>query len=184
MSSLFQTLPAMTVMSSSNCHFSSAAASPCWCTVGTLVRFVPLWSAGLGDNSGHPAWTGLAESGFHSGASRNLPGPTHDSHRLLSPHSPTLFPWVIFSSRCQPWCSARWADFPINKLQFWSCYMIFFFFWSRPWRQQRAPGPKKKFAMQLKMCLFFPTVLFWCIIQRLLLEQSGATCLERLHSLN
>ena len=32
-----------------------------------------------------------------------------------------------------PRCSARWADSPINKLQFWSCVLIL---WSWPWRRQ------------------------------------------------
>lgn len=86
-----------------------------------------------------------------------LPGYTHDSHRLLFPHSPTLFQWVIFSSCCQPWCLARWADFPINKLRFWSCDMIL---WRRPWRRQSSPGINerslllwhKNIFMQFSVC--------------------------------
>lgn len=53
------------------------------------------------------------------------------------PSFPNIIFWVIFSSRCQTRCLARWADFPINKLQFWSCVMIL---WSRPWLRQSAPG--------------------------------------------
>lgn len=35
---------------------------------------------------------------------------------------------------------ARWADFPINKLQFCYCVMILC---SRPWLRQSVPGPNQ-----------------------------------------
>lgn len=58
---------------------------------------------------------------------------------------------------------ARWVDFPVNKLQFWSFFMTLRI---RPWRMRSAYGPNG-----LTLLLWHEKCLFFCCIIYILLEQ-------------
>lgn len=161
MSSLFQTLPAMTVMSSSNCHFSSAAAPPCWVhswharsVCASLVRWPrwQLWAPGLDWLSGvwFPFWSqsepARPYSWFTSFAFPSFPNIISVSHLFIS------LPAVVLSQM------GRFSNKQVRVL-----ISIWFFFWV-VLGDSKEHLALKKFGMQHKNVFTFSPQFYFDVL--------------------